>query len=135
MQRQFSRLQLHVMHVLWKLRNATVAEVQEAVGSERPLAYSTLATVLARLEAKDAVKHRRDGRTFVYSPAITEEEASHSMVHDLVDRMFRGSPAELVSHLLDRDDVNAKELTLIKELIARYEAARRKGKRGGRRGR
>ena len=45
MQRQFSRLQLHVMHVLWKLRNATVAEVQEAVGSERPLAYSTLATV------------------------------------------------------------------------------------------
>ncbi len=118
--RRLSELQLAVMHVLWARGRATVAEVQEDLQPTRPLAYSTVATVLRRLEEKGVVRHTADARTFVYEPAVRPEEVGQSLVGDLVQHVFSGSPSELVNHLLETQDVDRHELERIQTLIEQH---------------
>ena len=126
---KLSGRQLAIMRVLWDRQEATVAEVREALDLERPLAYSTVATVISRMEEKGLVTHRAEGRVFWYRPTVTEDSLGTSMVKDLVERIFGGSPAELVSHLLKSEDVNSGELDRIKQLVRRHEKkdGRKKG--------
>jgi predicted transcriptional regulator len=123
--------QLAIMHVLWARGEATVAEVQAALDLERPLAYTTVATVMSRMERRGLITHRGEGRVFHYRPAVSEGGIGRSMVGELVERIFGGSPAELVSHLLDTGQVDASELDRIKRLVRQHEA-RRRANRGGR---
>lgn len=118
-----SGLQLAVIRVLWRLGRATVADVQQELGSDRPLAYSTLATILKRMEDKGVVRHVVDGRTFVYEPLVAADQVSYSVVSDLVEKVFAGRPSELVSHLLESHEVKADELERIKAMIDEHLAA------------
>lgn len=121
--------QLAIMKVLWEKGEASVADVQELLPITPPLAYSTTATVMARMEQKGLIRHRAEGRTFYYQPAVSEG----SVVGDLVDRMFSGRPSELVSHLLEANQIDSEELDRIKQLVRQHEAAlRQSGKKGGR---
>ena len=62
-------LQLKIMKLLWERREATVAEVHQALARERELAYTTIATMLRKMEARNLVAHREEGRSFVYRAA------------------------------------------------------------------
>jgi predicted transcriptional regulator len=110
-------LQLAIMQVLWDRREATVAEVREALKHDRPLAYTTVATMLTKLERNGQVAHRTQGRAHIYRPAIQEDNVSRSMVTDLAQRLFRGDVTQMVSHLLDGCQVTPKELARLKALI------------------
>ena len=123
---KLSGRQLAIMRVLWERGEATIAQVQSLLDVERPLAYSTVATVLSRMEQKGLVTRRSKDRMYYYRPAVSQMGAGQSMVGELVDRVFGGSASQLVNHLLDSDQVDAKELQRIKELVKRYEARRGK---------
>lgn len=125
---KLSGRQLAIMQVLWDRGEATVAQVQESLDLERPLAYSTIATVISRMEQKGLITHRAEGRIFHYRPAVSEDGVGSSMVGELVERIFGGSPSELVSHLLDSDQVDVSELGRIKQLVRQHEAQQRKKK-------
>ncbi len=114
-------LQLAIMQVLWEKGEATVAEVQEALQSLRPLAYTTVATMLSKMERNGQVTHRTERRVHVYRPALVREKVRRSMVSDLAARLFQGDVAELVSHLLDDRDVTTDELKRLKALIRQKE--------------
>ena len=82
-------------------------------------AYTTLATVLGRLERAGMVARRMDRHTAVYAPPlVSEDQVGHSVLRDLLDRFFAGSHAKLVSQLLDETDVDPDELDQIRELVA-----------------
>lgn len=117
--RSLGDLQMAIMRVLWKAREATSAEVHAALEEERGLAPTTIATMLQKMERKGVVRHRMEGRRFVYRPAVSEAQVQRSMVAELLDRVFDGSPAALVSHLLSSDDVDAKEISKLRALVAR----------------
>jgi predicted transcriptional regulator len=110
-------LQLRIMKVLWNSAPATVAEVQEQLDGPA-LAYTTVATMLRKMEDRGLVRHRRRQRRFVYVPAVSVEVVTRSMTGDLVDRLFEGSLAETVSHLLQSREVGPDELDRLEELIA-----------------
>ena len=114
-------VQLAIMQALWRRGLATVAEVQQELQPDRPLAYTTLATMLTKMERKGLVDHKRDGRTFVYRPLVERDQVRGSMVVDLVERLFAGDVTELVSHLLDECDVTPDELAKLKQLIRQRE--------------
>lgn len=118
---QLASLQLAIMQVLWDRGEATVAEVREALQSSRPLAHTTVATMLTKMEQKDLVTRRASGRAYVYRPAIREDAVERSMVSDLAERLFHGDITQMVSHLLDECDVSAEELARLKELVRRKE--------------
>ena len=113
-------LQLRIMKVLWSAGPATVADVQERLEGG-PLAYTTVATMLRKMEERDLVSHRQEGRTFLYEPRVTEEAVVRGMADDLLDRLFAGSLADAVSHLLESREVSRRELTRLEELIAKHK--------------
>ena len=116
---QLASLQLAIMHVLWDRGEATVADVRDALKKRRPLAYTTVATMLTKLERNGQVKHRTDGRVLIYRPAIKQEKVNRSMVTDLATRLFEGDVTAMVSNLLDACDISPEELERLKNLIER----------------
>lgn len=106
------------MQVLWSKGEATVADVCEALGGPEELAYTTIATMLRKMEGRGLVRHRSEGRTFVYSPAVAADAVTRTMADDLLDRLFGGSLAQMVSHLLTTRQVSRDELAKIEQLIA-----------------
>ena len=117
---RLGNLQLRIMQVLWNVGQATVAEVQERLEGE-PLAYTTVATMLRKMEDRQLISHREEGRRFIYEPAVSAEDVTRSMADDLVDRLFSGSLADAVSHLLESRDVSRNELAQLQQLIETYK--------------
>lgn len=111
-------LQLRIMKILWRGEPAGVSAVHEELSSETPLAYTTVATMLRKMEARGLVKHEKLGRRFVYSAAVPAEAVTRSMANDVIDRLFEGSLAGMVSHLLSTREVSAGELRELEKLIA-----------------
>src|SRR5262245_33642662 len=111
-------LQLRIMKVLWERREATVTQVLEGLSEPADLAYTTIATMLRKMEARGLVSHRAEGGSFVYAPKVQAEDVSRSMTDHLVDRFFEGSLFDAVNHLLTTRDVSRDELRQLEKLIA-----------------
>ncbi len=114
-------LQLSIMEVLWRRGEATTQESWDVLSRRRSLALTTVATILSRLERKGVVAHRREGRRHVYRALVTRAEVRRSMVRDLMENLFDGDAAKLVSHLVRSGDVAADELARIRELLEESE--------------
>jgi BlaI family penicillinase repressor len=114
-----------IMESLFARQQATVAEVLASL--KAPPSYSAVRGMLALLEQKGYVKHRRDGLRYVYSPNISTVAAQGTALKKLVDTFFGGSPARAVATLLDLPDDSRDELT-IKELRKAVVSARRQGR-------
>jgi predicted transcriptional regulator len=115
---RLGELQLRILKVLWEKRTATVGEVHEALDAGAPLAYTTVATMLRKMEERRLVKHRADGRRFLYEPIVEAEAVSRSMADDLLERVFEGSLSDMVHHLLSTREVSREELRRLEQLIA-----------------
>lgn len=116
-------LQHAIMAVLWSHGEATSAEVHGALEPERGLAPTTIATMLRKMEDKGVVAHRVDGRQFVYRPTVSEDEVRRSMVGELVERLFAGDPAALVSHLIDEHQVDDAIIARLRARLAEEDGA------------
>ena len=114
-------LQLAIMRILWSRDEASVADVHEALEPERGLALTTIATMLAKLEKKGVVKHRAEGRRYIYRPTVSEGQVRRSMVSDLTSQLFRGDALALVNHLLSEHEIDGRELNQLRMLIAAKE--------------
>lgn len=120
-QKRLAELQLAIMQVLWDSGEVTVGDVREALKPDRELAYNTVGTMLAKMEANGKVTHRSDGRLNLYRAAWERDQVSQSMVSDLAQRLFRGNVTELMCHLLDGCDVTRDDISQLKRLIRQKE--------------
>ena len=120
-----TELQLAIVRLLWEKEEATVVGIWEALHAERGLAQSTLATLLSRLERRGVVTHRAQARQFVYRALITEQDARHSMVSELTERLFEGDVPALVSHLLTEQDMSPGDMKRIRAMLEEVSAKRR----------
>lgn len=110
-----TKLELKIMQVIWKQGSSSVLTVQEAL--ERPLAYTTVQTMLNILERKGKLKRRLRGRAYEYSATVTESKAVSHAVRDLVDRMFGGSSEELVMSLIKSKQIDAEQIARLKRKL------------------
>jgi len=92
-------LEMLCLKALWSRGEANVKEVQEAVARSRPLAYTTIMTVLERLVRKGKLERRKAGRAFVYSVRASRESMRRAAIRELVDGFFDGSEEELIRFL------------------------------------
>jgi predicted transcriptional regulator len=114
------------MEVLWDKGPSTVSEVQEGIGGEPALAYSSVITTLRILETKGYLRHQKDGRAFTYEPLVGRGEARKNAVTQLLRRFFEGSPELLMASLFEDQKVGAKELRRLQKLVE--EAGRKERK-------
>lgn len=91
------QLELECMKTLWKLRTATVAQVRSALA--RPLAYTTVMTVLDRMSSKGVVARSKNGRAYLYSPLLELETAREQAVSRLVTNLFEDDRQALLQYL------------------------------------
>ena len=114
-----SDLQLMLMRVFWSRSSATAAEVVADLRASRPLAHTTVATLLSRLEKRGLLLADRDGRQVSYRAAVSRQEVRRSMVSALLAGLFDGEARGLVSHLVDQRNIGAEELAEIRAALAR----------------
>src|SRR3954469_15938145 len=91
------RMQFRIMQVLWDRGRANAREITEALNDSEPVAHSTVQTLLRQLEAKGAVGHEEEGRTFLFVPKLKEDKVKRTATRDLLERVFGGSVGSLVA--------------------------------------
>jgi BlaI family transcriptional regulator, penicillinase repressor len=109
--------ELRLMRVLWDKGEASVGDVVDALQEPKP-AYNTVLTLFRILERKGYVKHRKDGRAFVFLPTLDRQHARKNALRTLVNRFFDGSPRLLVLNLLEDEQLSAETLEHLRKEIA-----------------
>jgi predicted transcriptional regulator len=107
-----------LMEVLWEHGPSTVSEVREKVRDE--LAYTTVLTVLRKLEAKGYVGHREEGRAHRYLALVARDAARRSALRDLSLKFFKGSAALLLTHLVSDQKLTDEEIRRIRRLLGEH---------------
>ena len=113
--------QLALLKVLWERSEATVAEMQRALHAERPLAASTIATLLSRLEKRGIVAYRIEGRQYVYRAVLNERDAREHALVEVTKGLFEGDIATMVSQLLSSHELRPGDLARVKALVEAKE--------------
>lgn len=109
--------EMEILHHVWDLGEATVAEVQEKVLETRKVAYTTVMTIMKNLNDKGFLKYRKRGVTYVYSAAIAPESVQFSLINNLIHKVFKGSPSALVQTLVKAENLDEEDINAIKKLI------------------
>jgi predicted transcriptional regulator len=116
---RLTRLELEVMEPLWRLNQASVREILEALPGEKRVEYTTVQTVVYRLEEKGLVQRvKKVGNAHIFAPAIPRQSAIGALIDELVKRLG-GSPAPLVSHLVETGQIGLKELRELERMVHR----------------
>ncbi len=122
--RELTERELEVMHVFWSLGEATAAEVRDELArSGLDRAYTTIATLVRILVDKGFLSATNDERPFRYRATRSFEEVSGSLLGHMIDRVFRGSRAELLVRLMEQEGLTDRERALL-EGILREEGGR-----------
>lgn len=110
-------VELELMEILWEIGKGTVREVMAYLPENRNLAYTSVSTILRILEQKKIVSTQKSGRQHIYIPKINKQAfASHS-IKKMVNQVFSGSPVELVSYLVNKNDLTVDDITAIQKIV------------------
>jgi predicted transcriptional regulator len=112
---RFTDRELDLMDVLWERGSSTAAEMQEALQDE--LAYTTVLTLLQTLEEKGYARAEKDGRAYRFHPEVDREEAGGSALRYVLDKIFRGSPEQMLYGMVDDVDLTRDELRRMRGML------------------
>jgi predicted transcriptional regulator len=110
--------ELRLMKILWERGESAVSDLVSGVSDTTPLAYTSVLTTIRILEKKGYVRHRQEGRAFLYSPCVAEQDAGQTEVRHLLQRFFGNSRERLLLSLLGDGQISPEELKRLKEAIA-----------------
>jgi len=116
--------ELDILKVLWSRQEATVREVYEELRQRLPLAQNTIQAFLRTMEEKGLVRHRLEGRTFIYQPIFHRQQTTQQMARQLLQRAFDGAIDQLVQSVLSLRKPSADELSRLEQLIAEAKTAK-----------
>ena len=124
---ELGSLQQAVMEVLWHLGEATVEQVRGTLRGRKTPAYTTVLSVLQKLEKTGWVKHRPEGRAYVYAASRSRQQAGSSALWKFVDGVFRGDPLMLFEHLIEGDRLGDEDLGALRSMIDQKRKERAHG--------
>ena len=109
--------QLEIMKVVWRLGEASVRDVYEELRLHRPIAYTTVMTMMKNMETRGHLKKRSEGRAFVYQATEPKSRVLRRIVGDFIDRVFNGSAEPLLVHLVEEKRLSSKDLEEVSRMI------------------
>jgi len=113
--------ELAILSVLWERGPSTVREVHDALSTTQETGYTTVLKLLQIMTDKGLVVRDESQRAHVYTSRYGEQRTQRQLLGDLIDRAFRGSPAQLVMQALSASHASAAELTAIRHLLDQME--------------
>ncbi len=116
---KLTKFELEIMHALWELGSASVREIQERLPEKKRPAYTTVQTIVRRLEEKGAVrKLKKIGNAFVFEPVVTRKSAHFRLINELLD-LFGGSARPLMAHLAEAGKLSLEDVREMENMLAR----------------
>jgi predicted transcriptional regulator len=110
-------LQRAVIEVVWELGEASVHQVRKKLSLKKKLAYTTVLTAMQKLEKAGWLRHRNEGKTYVYIPTRTREEAGAKSVRKFMERMFDGNALLMFQHLIRQSKLTDEQLKELRKMI------------------
>jgi BlaI family penicillinase repressor len=118
---RLSRRELLIMEALWTHGASSVREIQETFPAKAPLAYTTVQTMVARLEGKQAIRRtKKIGNAYIFEATITRAAAQRRLVDDVLG-LFGGRVAPLMSHLVDTGRLTQNDVDEAQRALRKYE--------------
>ena len=111
-----------VMQALWTEAPLTAAEVANAIADRSEWSDRTVKTLLARLVKKGALAYEVDGKRYLYKPVVSREACIDAEGRSLADRAFDGATSPLLIHFVERSDLSAEEIAVLKRILAEKES-------------
>jgi BlaI family transcriptional regulator, penicillinase repressor len=116
-----TRFELELLEQLWKLGPASVREVQENLPEKDRPAYTTVQTIMYRLEEKKAVRRiRKIGNAHIFEPIVTRKAVYRRLIDDLLD-LFGGSATPVMSHLVESGKLSLEDIRAVEKTLERME--------------
>jgi len=115
---RLTRFELEIMQALWEIDTGSVREIQERLPENRRPAYTTVQTIIRRLEEKGAVRRlKKIGNAFIFEPVVTRKSAHHRLINELLES-FGGSARPLMAHLVETGKLSLEDLKELEGMLA-----------------
>ena len=112
-----SKTETAILRIVWQLEKAAVQDVYEAFPRKKRVSFSTIQTLLRRLEKKGYITHTVRGNANIYQTDVNMESVLKNTVNDFLDRVFGGDPVPLMLHLAKHGKLTSKDLKKLMELV------------------
>lgn len=109
--------ELEVIKILWEEAPLTVSRLRELIKRRPKPAYTSLLTLMQTMEKKGYIGHEKSGKAYAYLPILKRENFLTSEIKRIAMSLFGGSPGELVLNLVEREQLNKKEIATLKKLL------------------
>ena len=110
------------MKVVWRKEETTVRDVYEVLQATRPVAYTTVMTMMRILQEKGYLTKATHDRAHVYRPAKPRQQVIGGMVRDFLDRVFDGASDALLVHLARDNKLTPKQRRIVRQLLEEKES-------------
>jgi BlaI family penicillinase repressor len=122
-------LEYSLLNILWQLQQATAGEVLEAYNerAEKPLAYTTISTLLTRMVEKQVLQVEKDRQPFHFTPSITRERLLRQRIRDFVGTFFGGQSVDLAVRLVEDEPLTEESIKQLEAALQKHKAGRTKG--------
>ncbi len=114
--------EMEILHIVWNKGESSVKEVQEEILAYRKVAYTTVMTIMKNLADKGLLTYRQEGTSYIYRPAKPESEVKHGLLKQMLHKVFKGSPAEMVQSLVEHETLSDEERREIEEAIKKMKS-------------
>ena len=112
-----TRLELEMLQALWKLGSGSIRQIQESLPKSARPEYTTVQTIVYRLEEKGAVRRtKKIGNAHIFEPLVTKQSAFATLIEDFIGTLG-GSAEPLVAHLVETGKISSEELRQMEKLI------------------
>jgi len=119
------QLQRAAMEAIWELGEGSVHQVREHLNG-RKLAYTTVLTTLQKLEKAGWLKHRSEGKSYIYFATTSRDEAGAGSVRGFLKRVFENDAVAMFQHLISEGDLNEDDLSELRKMIEKRRREMRK---------
>jgi BlaI family transcriptional regulator, penicillinase repressor len=114
---KLTKFEMEMMDALWQLGSGSVREIQEQLPLKKRPAYTTVQTIIRRLEEKGAVRRvKKIGNAFIFEPVITRQSAHHRLINELLE-LFGGSARPLMAHLAESGKLSLEDIREMESLL------------------
>ena len=115
---ELSDFELEVLQIFWNHPTSSAPEIHQIIEQKRPVSYSTVKTIIDRLEKKAALsRSHQKGRTIFYSPLVEKNQMRKPMITDFIKRVFLGESKPLVAHILKEEKLSLDDISYLESLL------------------
>lgn len=117
MVQKLTDMELELMSVLWKLGRGTVHDVLDGLPEDRPLAYTSVSTVLRILEQKKVLASEKSGRSHIYIPSVSKSDYESYSVNQVMESVFDKKPTAFAKRFIETVDLSHEDILEIQKML------------------